>query len=199
MTAPPFPEYKIITVISHAGRGDAASERARRSRRAACKATRGRPIVSAMVDRGKHPSVQMADDSIDDVTDEVAAAAADPDGGLDDEVGRQHRQNVRVSVQLPIHLRMAGREFPGRTRDVSATGIGFSTRLPIEIDQRGEVTVEFDGWRFDKSFIVKFVKPLLAGCMVGVQFEELTQEERERLVKQVFDVQRAQLQHTKQR
>jgi hypothetical protein len=80
---------------------------------------------------------------------------------------------------------------------VSATGIGFSTRLPIELDQRGEVTVEFDGWRFRKSFIVKFVKPILAGSQVGVQFEELTQEERERLVKQVFDVQRSQLQDTK--
>jgi hypothetical protein len=89
---------------------------------------------------------------------------------------------------------MSGREAPGRTRDVSATGIGFSTRLPVELEQRGEVTVEFDGWRFTKAFIVRFVKPILAGSQVGVQFDELTQEEREKLVKQVFDVQRAQLQ-----
>lgn len=115
----------------------------------------------------------------------------------DDALGRQRRQNVRVDVQLPIVLQMAGREAPGRTRDVSATGIGFSTRLPIEIDQRGEVIVEFQGWRFHKAFIVKFVKPILAGSQVGVQFDELTQEERERLVKQVFDMQRAQLQHTR--
>jgi c-di-GMP-binding flagellar brake protein YcgR len=121
----------------------------------------------------------------------------DPDGFPVDEFGRQKRQNVRVDVQLPIRLRLSGQEAPGRTRDVSATGIGFSTRLPIELDQRGEVTVEFDGWRFRKSFIVKFVKPILAGSQVGVQFEELTQEERERLVKQVFDVQRSQLQDTK--
>lgn len=114
-----------------------------------------------------------------------------------DEFGRQKRQNVRVDVQLPITLRLAGHQAPGRTRDVSATGIGFSTRLPIELEQRGEVTVEFNDWRFRKSFVVKFVKPILAGSQVGVQFEELTQEERERLVKQVFDVQRAQLQSTK--
>lgn len=121
----------------------------------------------------------------------------DPGKYVEDEFGRQKRQNVRVDVQLPMTLRLAGQEAPGRTRDVSATGIGFSTRLPIELDQRGEVTVEFDGWRFRKSFIVKFVKPILAGSQVGVQFEQLAQEERERLVKQVFDIQRLQLQDTK--
>lgn len=117
----------------------------------------------------------------------------------EDEHGRQRRQNVRVDVQLPITLRMSGREAPGRTRDVSATGIGFSTRLPVELDQRGDVVVEFEGWRFDKSFVVRFVKPILAGYQVGVQFEELTQEEREKLVKQVFDVQREQLRGQRKR
>lgn len=131
---------------------------------------------------------------------------ADPETDVSDEsppeedpAGRQRRQNVRVDVQLPISLRLAGRDAMGRTRDVSATGIGFSTRLPVELDQRGEVTVEFDGWRFSKAFIVKFVKPILAGSQVGVQFDELTQEERERLVKQVFDVQRSQLQNQRSR
>lgn len=132
--------------------------------------------------------------------DEHDIPADDPDvDPVDDELGRQKRQNVRVSVQLPITLSMGGREAPGRTRDVSATGIGFSTRMPVEIDQRGEVVVEFSDWRFRKAFIVKFVKPILAGSQVGVQLDELTQEERERLVKQVFDVQRAQLQDSKRR
>lgn len=143
-----------------------------------------------------------SDSTGDDAADDVVRAGVDAMGAaaeIDDEIGRQKRQNVRVSVQLPISLRLGGREAPGRTRDVSATGIGFSTRLPIELEQRGEVTVEFTDWRFHKAFIVKFVKPILAGCTVGVQFDELTQEERERLVKQVFDLQRAQLQDTKQR
>lgn len=121
---------------------------------------------------------------------------ADP---LDDEAGRQKRQNVRVDVQLPIVLRMSGHESPARTRDVSATGIGFSTRLPVELEQRGEVTVDFRDWRFTKAFIVRFVKPILAGSQVGVQFEALSQEEREKLVKQVFDVQREQLQSKRRR
>lgn len=133
-----------------------------------------------------------------DPTDEVAAAASDPAAAQDDtfvpELGRSRRQNVRVCIQLPITIRIDGREIPGRTRDVSATGIGFSTRMPVELDQRGDVVVEFDGWRFRKSFVIKFVKPILAGSMVGVQFEELTIEERERLVKEVFDLQREQLQ-----
>lgn len=152
--------------------------RVQRARRAGlrCGAT-----VWVRAPAGNAPLVSDTDDNFDD----------------DDELGRQRRQNVRVDVQLPMVLHMAGREAPGRTRDVSATGIGFSTRLPIELEQRGEVVVEFDGWRFRKAFIVKFVKPILAGSQVGVQFEELTQEERERLVKQVFDVQRAQLQHTR--
>jgi hypothetical protein len=116
----------------------------------------------------------------------------------EDEAGRQRRQNVRVDVQLPIMLHLGGREAPSRTRDISATGIGFSTRLPVELDQRGDVTIEFDGWHFRKAFVIRFMKPILAGHQVGVQFEELSQEEREKLVKQVFDLQRAQLQ-TKRR
>lgn len=121
------------------------------------------------------------------------------DDPVADEQGRQRRQNVRVDVQLPIKLFVNGRELVGRTRDVSATGIGFSTRLPMAIEQRGEVLVSFSGWMFRKAFIVRFVKPILAGCQVGVQFDELTQEERERLVKQVFDVQREQLQVSRTR
>ncbi|MEO6867654.1 MAG: PilZ domain-containing protein [Gaiellales bacterium] len=127
-------------------------------------------------------------------TAEQAARAFELDLLDDTEAGRQRRQNVRVDVQLPITLHVGGRDLPGRTRDVSATGIGFSTRLPIELEQRGEVTVEFADWRFRKAYIVRFVKPILAGCQVGVQFDELTPDERERLVKQVFDVQRLQLQ-----
>lgn len=117
----------------------------------------------------------------------------------DDAIGRQRRQNVRVDVQLPILLRISGREAPGRTRDMSATGIGFATRLAIELEQRGEVVVDFEDWRFEKAFIVRFQKPILAGTVVGVQFDELTQEEREKLVKQVFDLQRAQLQLQRKR
>ncbi|MCW2950549.1 MAG: hypothetical protein JWN41_1562, partial [Thermoleophilia bacterium] len=45
----------------------------------------------------------------------------------------------------------------------------------------------------------RFMKPILAGKVIGAQFERLSEEERERLVKQVFDVQRAQLRNDKQR
>lgn len=127
----------------------------------------------------------------DDTLEKIVHAGSNPDSS--DEVGRTLRQNVRVDVQLPIKVRLGGRDNLSRTRDVSATGIGFSTRLPVEVDEHGEVVIEFDGWRFRKAFIVKFVKPILAGSVVGVQFEELSQEERERLVKQVFDLQRSQL------
>lgn len=131
----------------------------------------------------------------DDVVDDDAidgTADADSDS-IDDEIGRQKRENVRVDVQLPLIVRMHGRELPARTRDVSATGVGFSTRLPVELEQHAEVDIEFDGWTFTKRVVIRFVKPLLAGSMVGAQFEALTEDERERLVKQVFDVQRSQL------
>lgn len=108
-------------------------------------------------------------------------------------LGRQRRENVRVHVQIPLTIRMSGRDAPGRTRDVSATGIGFSTRLPVEMDQRGEVTIEFGDWDFTKAVVIRFIKPILAGVVIGAQFERLTDDERERLVKRVFDVQRSQL------
>jgi c-di-GMP-binding flagellar brake protein YcgR len=118
----------------------------------------------------------------------------------DEALGRQRRQNVRVDVHIPLTIRMSGRDAPGRTRDVSATGVGFSTRLPVEMDQRGEVTIEFDdGWNFTKAVVIRFIKPILAGNVIGAQFEKLSADERERLVKQVFDVQRRQLKTDKQR
>lgn len=112
----------------------------------------------------------------------------------DDEMGRQKRQNVRVDVQYPIVLRLDGRESLSRTRDLSATGVGFSTRFPIDRDQGGEVTIDFPDWKFTKRFVARFIKPILAGWQVGAQFDDLTVEERERLVKEVFNVQRSQLQ-----
>ena len=111
----------------------------------------------------------------------------------DEALGRQRRENVRVDVQIPLTIRMSGRDAPGRTRDVSATGVGFSTRLPVEMDQRGEVTIEFGDWHFTKAVVIRFIKPILAGNVIGAQFERLTDDERERLVKRVFDVQRSQL------
>ncbi|MCW2974490.1 MAG: PilZ domain, partial [Thermoleophilia bacterium] len=111
----------------------------------------------------------------------------------DEALGRQRRENVRVHVQIPLTIRMSGRDAPGRTRDVSATGVGFSTRLPVEMDQRGEVTIEFGDWNFTKAVVIRFIKPILAGNVIGAQFEKLSDDERERLVKRVFDVQRDQL------
>ncbi|MCW2955587.1 MAG: PilZ domain [Thermoleophilia bacterium] len=143
---------------------------------------------------GHHLTVTPDAPDIDDQRDQIQQDVDHEDELL----GRQRRQNVRVDVQLPITLRIAGREAPGRSRDVSATGVGFSTRIPLEMDQRGEVTIDFGDWRFTKPFAVKFMKPILAGVQVGAQFEELSPEERESLVKQVFDVQRSQLRSDKQ-
>lgn len=115
----------------------------------------------------------------------------------DDE--RRQRENVRVNVQFPVTVRLEGHEEQHcRSRNVSATGIGFSTRLPVENDARGAVTVHFPEWDFTKDVHVRFVKPIIAGRQVGAAFEELTPDERERLVKQVFAVQREQLQVQRQ-
>ena len=113
----------------------------------------------------------------------------------EDELGRQRRQNVRVNVKYPITVIVQG--YPvshARSRDLSATGVGFATRMPLGVDTTGSVTVRFPDWEFTKEFVVRFVKPVLAGRIVGVQFDELTEDERERVVKEVFAVQRAQLQ-----
>ena len=117
-----------------------------------------------------------------------------------DEEGRQRRQNVRVNVHYPITLHATG--FPtvkARCRDLSATGVGFATRLPLENEAAGTVTIHFPEWNFTKEFVVRFVKPILAGKQCGAQFRELTEDERERLVKEVFAVQRSQLQEQRKR
>lgn len=113
----------------------------------------------------------------------------------DDEEGRRRRQNVRVSVKYPITIHVSGHPgTKGRTRDLSATGVGFSTRLPLELEAKGIVTVHFPTWDFSKEFVVRFMRPILAGKQVGAQFSDLTEDEREKVVKEVFAVQRAQLQ-----
>ena len=116
----------------------------------------------------------------------------------EDELGRQRRQNVRVSVQYPMTLNYAGHPpAEGRTRDLSATGFGFATRLPLDIDATGMATINFPDWTFTKQFIVKFAKPIIAGRICGVQFVELTEDERELVVKEVFAVQREQIESKK--
>jgi len=114
--------------------------------------------------------------------------------------GRQRRENVRVTVKMPITVQVAGYpDTQARSRDLSATGVGFATRLPLEREMRGSVTVHFPGMDFSKPFVVRFVKPILAGRQVGVQYDELTDDEHESVVKQVFAVQRSQLQAQRKR
>lgn len=169
------------------------------------------PCASKGAGAGTHP--RMADDVADPTPAEAAPELdearlehkraaeeqrleqlQDAEGAEGDQMGRQRRQNVRIEVQYPITLLLAGRQTTGRTRDMSATGVGFSTRLPVEMDEAGEVTIDFPEWQFTKPFVIRFMRPILAGCQVGAQFVDLTEDERERLVKEVFDVQRAQLQ-----
>lgn len=112
----------------------------------------------------------------------------------EEEAGRQRRENVRVSVQIPLTVTLDGHPtYRGRTRDMSATGVGFATRLPVETGDSGSLTVHFDEFDLEQKFVVRFVKPILAGRQVGVQFDELTADEREKLVKAVFAIQRQQL------
>jgi len=130
-------------------------------------------------------------------TDSVVRTQAEME---EDEAGRQRRQNVRVNVKIPLHVVIEG--YPNsdaRSRDLSATGVGFATRLPLDVDTPGLVTVHFAEWKFTKDFVVRFVKPILSGRIVGVQFEALTEDERERVVREVFAVQRAQLQEQRAR
>lgn len=130
--------------------------------------------------------------SLDD-QEAAALAAIRGEAPETDEEGRQRRQNVRIDVQVPMTLWADGQSVIGRTRDLSATGVGFSTRVPVELEQRLEVELELSGWRFRKPCTVRFLKPILAGVQVGVQFDDLEQQEREQLVKVVFEFQRAKL------
>lgn len=102
----------------------------------------------------------------------------------------QKREDVRVNVHLPLQLRVSG--YPAqdiRTRDLSGTGVGFATRLPVEMNQRASVTIMFDGWEFRSDVEIKFVKPIIAGVQVGAQFVDLVESDYERIVKIVFEYQ----------
>lgn len=120
-----------------------------------------------------------------------SAAADNPTGPPD---GIQRRENVRVQVNLPITVRLDGHpSAENRTRDLSATGLGFSTRLPVSVGAIGTVTIHFSDWKFTKTFVVRFAKPILAGSHCGAEFVDLQDDEYRKLVKEVFNFQRAQL------
>lgn len=122
-------------------------------------------------------------------TSESSEPAAMPDG-------IQRRENVRVNIKIPVTIQIPGfAPVLNRTRDLSATGVGFATRLPLEVDMRGRVTIPFGTWTFTSGFIVRFCRPILAGKQVGAEFEDLTDENYRELVKEVFAVQRGQLKH----
>lgn len=113
---------------------------------------------------------------------------------LEEELGRQRRQNVRVNVQYPVTINASGHPATAaRTRDISATGVGFATRISLEVESEGTITIEFPDWTFTKEFVVRFAKPIIAGTQVGAEYVALTPDERERLVKEVFAVQRHQI------
>jgi c-di-GMP-binding flagellar brake protein YcgR len=127
----------------------------------------------------------------------IGEADGDSGGGgaPETEAGRQRRQNVRVDVKLPLEVSANGHAGAyARSRDLSATGVGFATRVPLEIDDTGNISVEFeDGWKLESKFQVRFVKPIIAGRQVGVQFVELNEDDTRRLTSTVFAIQREML------
>jgi hypothetical protein len=130
---------------------------------------------------------------LDDV-DELLVDAPLTADAFEAEAARQRRENVRINIRCPVTIRIDGHEpMRSRARDMSATGVGFSTRLPLDIDSVGRVTIHFDGWTFSKEFVVRFCRPIIAGKHIGAEFNQLTQDEHERIVKQVFSVQREEL------
>ncbi len=132
--------------------------------------------------------------NLDEPTPDTDATESSAPSGMPE--GIQRRENVRVNIKIPVTIQIPGyAPVLNRTRDLSATGFGFATRLPLEVDMRGRVTIPFSSWTFTSGFIVRFCRPILAGKQVGAEFEDLTEDSYRELVKEVFAVQRGQMKH----
>ncbi len=111
------------------------------------------------------------------------------------DVSGQRRDNVRISVRYPIVVHVQGHpRFEGRCRDISATGVGFTTRLPVEVGESGRLTVSFPTWELEAAFVVRFSAPILAGRRIGAEYVDLGDDLSEKVAREVFALQRQHLQ-----
>lgn len=107
----------------------------------------------------------------------------------------QRRDNVRVDVTLGCEVKIARTSLTKVTLvDLSGTGCGIRTWLPIEEGSSGRIIIPFDTWTLDAPFTARFVRnDPGAGAYVGVQFDLLTKSEVEHIVREVFTELRRQL------
>ena len=106
----------------------------------------------------------------------------------------QRRSHVRVEMERSIRVRGLGHAAEDASlMDLSGTGCGFRTTLPLEEGTKAFVTIAFEGWLLDCPVRCRFVRIDGRSRYVGAEFEGLTKGEVEQVVKEVFVEQRRQL------
>jgi len=111
----------------------------------------------------------------------------------------QKRQSVRLSVSLPIQFQYLDRNddsvYKGLTVDISAGGVLFSSSQPCTPGE--SIKVELELTEKDKiSSVARVVRcsdkseDALRRYRVAIQFEDITENQRDRIFKFIFDKQR---------
>lgn len=120
----------------------------------------------------------------------------------EDDLPEQRRHHVRVDLlrRCAVALPRSG-QVAAELVDLSGTGCGFLTRATPVVGDAGRVRIQFEDWTFDAPFEVRFVRPPRADepgrTYVGVQFQSLSEQEIDDVVREVFATMRRQLRNTR--
>jgi len=111
----------------------------------------------------------------------------------------QKRSSVRLNINLPLRFQYLERDdhtiYKGLTVDISAGGILFSSTQPCDVGEKIKVELYLTDDNI-VSVVAKVVRAFdkdegaLRGYRVAVEFEDITEIERDRIFKFVFDKQR---------
>jgi c-di-GMP-binding flagellar brake protein YcgR len=107
---------------------------------------------------------------------------------------QQRRQNFRVDLSGRCRLKI-GRypETDAELVDLSGTGCSVHTRLPGGKGDRGTITVAFAEWTLKTTVVVRFARTQPGRRFLGLEFDGLFKADRDRVVREVFALQRRQL------
>lgn len=111
----------------------------------------------------------------------------------------QKRHSVRLNISLPIQFRYLDRNddkvYKGLTVDISAGGVLFSSSQACESGERIKVELELNE-QIKISAVALVVRSFnkdedaLRGYRVAVKFEDLTENQRDKIFRFIFDKQR---------
>ncbi len=98
----------------------------------------------------------------------------------------QRRAEDRIRTEIPFEFRAGDFSYAANTRDMSLTGIGFVTPNSLELPRQGELILKDGSGIKLQARLVYNEKTLLRTYRIGLQFLDLSQDQRRDLLLHLF-------------